>query len=189
MIQKVIKIYDCHRRLWPKPYSVSSAMTSLCIAGLVLLVAFIIWKGTRCSSCSIGRAINKGAVSQKSAPLAEQVRIAVPGTVIKPPIMGASLGPRKDIAKSDLLSDPEDNPVRGRFKYVGSGGMSCPNARWYSSVYDAGPYTEIDAPGIAAKDMMDPDLMVLGTPPDPDSVRAFIEPKSQHALLAGDMLV
>ena len=163
-------------------------MQSLCIASLIILAIIVIWRASTCSKCGRrpGNVVSPGGPVR---PLAGRARIEVPNTVIKPPIYGVSVGPMKEVAKSDMSADPEDVPSKGRFAYVGMGGVSCANKRWFDSVYSGGTLTEIDSPGISGRDLIDSDLMVLGNPPDPDARSAFSESRAQKNLRAGEMLV
>jgi hypothetical protein len=154
-------------------------METLCFVLLVILALIVIWKAHEQPGGS-----NVRVPSGRRAPVGGYVPIEVASNVIKPPISGAALGPMKEVAQSHMGKDPNDDPMSGRFAYVGLGGMSCPNKRWYDSVYNGGTYTEIDEPGVAWRDMNyeSADMMPNG-PRDPDEVRAYPEPLVQKNLL------
>lgn len=77
------------------------------------------------------------------------------GTEIKPPF-----GPNKTVTFTDEGKYPDTEtsaPMHGNknraFVPLPKGGLSCPNKRWYDSIYNGGVYTEIAIPGIEEDDM------------------------------------
>lgn len=155
-------------------------MENLCFALLLVLVLVVICK-------AYGRPMGMSAPPAPYAP--PKIMAPLPMTaevasnVIRPPVNGPAIGPMKEVAQSHMGGAETDDPESGRFAYVGLGGMSCPNKRWYDSVYNGGTYTEVDEPGVAWRDVNweTSDLMPMG-PYNPDASHAFPEPVVQRDL-------
>lgn len=92
----------------------------------------------------------KSAEEPPSGPATEFVSTSpVPmGTEIKPPI-----GPTKDLTFTDEGKNPATDIHPKMFVPLPRGGLSCPNKRWYDSIYNGGVATEIAIPNIEEDDM------------------------------------
>ncbi len=77
------------------------------------------------------------------------------GTELRPPI-----GPTKDVTFTDSgklpagdVTPQPNGDTEDVFMPLPKGGLSCPNKRWYDSIYNGGVATEIAAPCIEEDDM------------------------------------
>jgi hypothetical protein len=66
--------------------------------------------------------------------------------VMKPPIVGPPLGAEYPMA-------PQTRYDERKFAELPRGGLSCPNKRWYDSIYNGGAETSLDAPDVSKSDV------------------------------------
>lgn len=65
--------------------------------------------------------------------------------VMKPPIVGPPLG--------EYPMAPASRYDERKFMELPRGGLSCPNKRWYDSIYNGGAETILDMPGVSKTDV------------------------------------
>ena len=66
--------------------------------------------------------------------------------VMKPPIVGPAFGEYP-------VMTPASRYEEHKFMELPRGGLSCPNKRWYDSIYNGGAETVLDAPGVSKADV------------------------------------
>lgn len=65
--------------------------------------------------------------------------------IMRPPIVGPPLG--------EYPMAPASRYDERKFMELPRGGLSCPNKRWYDSIYNGGAETILDAPGVSKTDV------------------------------------
>ena len=66
--------------------------------------------------------------------------------VMKPPIVGPPLNAEYPMAPASRYDER-------KFMELPRGGLSCPNKRWYDSIYSGGAETILDVPGVSKRDV------------------------------------
>ncbi len=73
--------------------------------------------------------------------------------VMKPPIVGPPLGGALRLTPGEYPMAPASRYDERKFMELPRGGLSCPNKRWYDSIYNGGAETILDIPGVSKTDV------------------------------------